>query len=302
MNTPVTLGLVGCGRWGKLILRDLLSLGCRVHVVARSETSRNHAIQGGCTSIVSSIAELPAIDGAVIATSTSTHYDCIQQLLPRNIPLYIEKPLTAALAEAHSLQPYADRLFVMDKWRYHSGVQTLAQLAQSGTLGTVQSLYCTRWGWRSHERDVDALWYLAPHDLAIILEILGFVPQVHLVRAEYHRGTLSGAVVILGDQPWAELRISETRERHQREIRVHGSAGFAILPDSYSTAIALYRTQDVPDGKAPEPEWLPVADDMPLLAELRAFVEYVQGGPAPKSSFADTLAMMTALERMHELV
>ena len=49
----VKIGLVGCGRWGKHILRDLVALGCDVTVVARSTVSRERASSGGATRIVS---------------------------------------------------------------------------------------------------------------------------------------------------------------------------------------------------------------------------------------------------------
>lgn len=300
-STPVTIGLVGCGSWGKLILRDLVALGCRVHVVARSADSRANATQFGGSSLVSSIEDLPAIDGAIVATPIDAHYECLRKLLPRAIPVFVEKPLVASLSHAESLKLHARHLFVMDKWRYHSGVLKLAALVRDGVLGEIQSLSCTRWGWRAHDRDVDALWYLLPHDLAIVLEILGFLPAVRFARHEHHRGTVSGGIALLGDAPWVELRVSESRERHYREVRVHGSEAFAVLPDSYSATIALYRTAHARNGPPPPPELLPVGDEMPLLAELRAFVAYLQGGVAPKSGFADALAIVATLERIHEL-
>jgi len=301
VSSPVTIGLVGCGSWGKLILRDLVALGCRVHVVVRSERSRANAKQYGASSLITSIEALPAIDGAVVAAPIEAHYECLQKLLPRAIPVFVEKPLVASLSQAESLKPYAQHIFVMDKWRYHQGVLKLAALVRDGVLGDIQSLSCTRWGWRSHERNVDALWYLLPHDLAIVLEILGFLPAVRFARYEHHRGTVSGGIALLGDSPWVELRVSESRERHSREVRVHGSEAFAILPDSYSSTIALYDTAHASNGQPPSPELLPVVDEMPLLAELRAFVAYLKGSVAPKSGFADALAIVATLERIHEL-
>jgi predicted dehydrogenase len=269
--------------------------------VARSERSRANATQFGGSSLVADIEVLPAVDGAVVATPIDKHYECLQKLMPRAIPVFVEKPLVASLSHAESLKPYARHIFVMDKWRYHQGVLKLAELVRSGALGQIQSLSCTRWGWRSHDRNVDALWYLLPHDLAIILEILGFLPAVRFARLEHHRDTVSGGIALLGDSPWVEIRVSESRERHQREVRVHGSEAFAILPDSYSPTIALYHTAHASNGHSPSPELIPVVDEMPLLAELHAFVAYLQGGVAPKSGFADALAIVAAVERIHEL-
>lgn len=61
------IGLVGCGNWGKNILCDLVSLGCKVTVVARSEASIQRAQDFGATRVVSSVSQLPRVDGISIA-------------------------------------------------------------------------------------------------------------------------------------------------------------------------------------------------------------------------------------------
>src|SRR5262249_46632918 len=176
MREGTTVGLVGCGSWGRFILRDLLTLGCRVTVVARTEASRERA--DGAAEIVGSIDELPEVEGIVVATPTSNHAEVVEESLARGVPVFVEKPLTNDVAKAERLAGAADgRLFVMDKWRYHPGVELLARLAQDGSLGEVVGLHTTRIGWGNAHDDVDATWVLAPHDLSIGLEILGHVPE-----------------------------------------------------------------------------------------------------------------------------
>ena len=73
----MVVGLVGCGDWGRHILRDLVALGCDVPVVARSQESIARAEEGGAAEIVASIASLPTLDGAVVATpATHTRRRC----------------------------------------------------------------------------------------------------------------------------------------------------------------------------------------------------------------------------------
>ena len=70
------------------------------------------------------VASLPALDGAVVATTTSTHARVVEELLERGVPVFCEKPLTDDADAAARLAARApDRLFVMDKWRYHPGVR-----------------------------------------------------------------------------------------------------------------------------------------------------------------------------------
>jgi predicted dehydrogenase len=91
------LSLVGCGTWGRHILRDLRTLGCRVHVVARSAESVERAREGGAASIVGSVAELPAVNGHVVATPTSTHAAIVGELVAtRAEPMFVEKPRARA--------------------------------------------------------------------------------------------------------------------------------------------------------------------------------------------------------------
>jgi D-arabinose 1-dehydrogenase-like Zn-dependent alcohol dehydrogenase len=71
-SDQVRVALVGCGRWGGHILRDLLAIGCDVPVVARSDESRERARGHGATEIVAHLGELPPVDAAVVATPTTT--------------------------------------------------------------------------------------------------------------------------------------------------------------------------------------------------------------------------------------
>ena len=95
MTKKLHLGLVGCGRWGRHILRDLLSLGCDVTVVSGSEVGRQNARNGGATEIVASVEHLPPVSGLVVATPASTHAEVIESLLEVNVPIFTEKPMTA---------------------------------------------------------------------------------------------------------------------------------------------------------------------------------------------------------------
>jgi predicted dehydrogenase len=295
---PPTVALVGCGRWGRHILRDLRTLGATVPVVARSSASRERALAGGADAIVSAIAELPRIDGAVVATPTPAHGEAIEALLDRGVPIFVEKPLTADPAAAERLATAADgRLFVMDKWRYHPGVEALAAIARSGELGRVTGLRLYRQSRGNPHSDTDAVWILAPHDLSIVLEILGSVPPARSAVAEWVGGELAGLVGRLGDDPWVTVDISSTATEHRREIRLVCEGGAAALTDGYAETIAVMRA----GALGAEPEQRPVGTELPLLLELRAFVEHLGGGPPPRSSAAEGLEIVRRVAELRAL-
>lgn len=294
MSRSARVGLAGCGRWGRYILRDLLSLGCSVSVVARSPESMARA--EGADTIVGSVRELPEVDGIVIATPTTTHATVIEHALERGVPVFVEKPLTNDPAAADRLAAAAgERLFVMDKWRYHPGVELLRDLARDGSLGAVRGLFTTRIGWGNPHDDVDAAWVLAPHDLSIALEILGELPGARAAVADLSGDDVQGLVGLLGERPWHRLEISVRSPERRREVQLVCEQGVALLADGYSEHVLVHR-----DG-ADEPERREIAAELPLLRELRAFVEHLQGGPPPRSSAAEGALVVRRIAELRAL-
>ena len=291
------VGLVGCGQWGRHILRDLRTLGCGVPVVARSEESRERAREGGADAIVPDLASLGAVDGIVVATTTTTHPEVVEEALELGVPVFVEKPLTADVAAARQLEATApDRLFVMDKWRYHPGVRELARIASSGELGGVVGIHTRRVTLGHRSTDVNTVWVHAPHDLAIALDVLGEVPEPRSAVPELVGGELVGLTAVFGEAPWMVLEVSTLAPGHRRELRLVCEEGVAQLDGGYAEAVVVGRAGSIHEDAV---ERRPIHGELPLLAELRAFVEHLQGGPPPLSSAADGVVIV---ERIAEMI
>jgi predicted dehydrogenase len=300
----LSLALVGCGRWGAHILRDLVTAGVRVVVVARDPSSIARARAGGAAAIVGSIDALPPVDGAVVATPTSTHAEVVLQLAREPFPIFCEKPLTDDPATAQQLVEIAgDRLFVMDKWRYHPGVLALAEIARSQELGPVFGVATERLGWGHPHADVDAAWILLPHDLAIGLEVLGEIPRPIAATAEVGERGLLALSGVLQERSWLRFEVSIRSPQHVRSVQLRCRDGVATLGGAYDDALRIDRTTGALRGAAAgEPELRAFEKTLPLATELNAFVDFVRGaGPAPKSSAAEGLRIVRAVAELRSL-
>jgi predicted dehydrogenase len=294
-----SVGLVGCGRWGRLILRDLIACGAQVHVVARSEASQSNARACGAASVVGDLAAIGAMDGFVVATPTASHAATIERLLTTGRPIFVEKPMTADLGSARRLVRAAgDRLFVMDKWRYHPAIEAMRAEIASGRAGEVLAIQTVRMGWGNPHDDVSALWILAPHDLAIALHLLGSLPRLRAVRPLTARNPSLGFTAFLAEDglPSIEMTIGIASPDHRRRCLVVGGRATMELRDGYDRQIFIR------DGEPGAPNAgarsVDVGDRMPLLAEIKRFLGYLAGGPAPLSSAADGLLVV---ERLSEI-
>lgn len=289
-----TIGLVGCGRWGRNILRDLLTLGHRVTVMARDEATRAAATELGAHHVVGTIRELPVLDGIVVATTIDSHAEVVDAVAERRVPIFVEKPLTSSSVDAERLVTnHGDHLYVMEKWRYHPGVIELARLARAGDLGEVKALHTRRRGWGNSHPDSDCSWVLAPHDLSIIDTVLGRIPPViDAVAVEQATGLEELTALLADANQIATLDLSTMSVQNDRRVEVVGSDASATLTGGWENHVLIRRK-----GRS-EAEAISTPGELPLLAELREFSDHLRGGPPPRATAADGARGVAAIEAM----
>jgi predicted dehydrogenase len=269
-------------------------LGCDVDVVARSEASINRARQGGARSIVGSIDALTPPDGVIVAVPTTVHAAVLDQVLQIGVPVFVEKPLTNDPVSAQRFQG-RDQLFVMDKWRYHPGIELLRVCVDDRRFGKMRGLQSVRHGLFNSHSDVDAIWILLPHDLSIILEVVGDIPAP--VAASGH--VINGEANLLGIlEGGVGIDVSSRSNVYRREVRVWFEDAVVTLSDAYVDFLDVRSTIG---GQEPAASRLPLSTRLPLEAELDAFLRYLGGGPPPRSSAAEGVLTVQRVQQLRDL-
>lgn len=182
----VNFGVVGYGYWGPNLVRNLFEVP-ETQVIAVSDMnkdrlklvkSRYPSIQ--VTTDFSELLSNPTIDAIAIATPVFTHYDLALQALQRGKHVMVEKPMTSTSEQAMQLIDEATRrklvLMVDHTFVYTGAVRKIKEIADSGKLGDILYYDSTRINLGLFQRDVDVIWDLAVHDLAIMDYILPATP------------------------------------------------------------------------------------------------------------------------------
>ena len=123
----------------------------------------------------------PALAGVVVATPARTHFTLARDALAAGKHVLVEKPLTMDLDEGAALIALARQqqltLMVGHVFEYNPAVRYIKTLIEQGELGEIFYLYSRRVNLGRVQSDVNALWSIAPHDISIVLYLLGQMPD-----------------------------------------------------------------------------------------------------------------------------
>src|SRR5258706_15532375 len=195
MLADLHFGIIGWGYWGPKIARNLDGLPhALVTMVADQDAHRLAPLTVNQpwfqTTTQAEEVFRADIDGVVIATPVRTHYRLAKAALLYGKHVLVEKPLTTSVAEAEELVELAAQmgriLMVGHTFEYSPAVNELRKLVKSGDLGKIYCIEAERVNLGLFRSDINVIWDLAPHDISILLYLLGQKPDRVKVQAHAH--------------------------------------------------------------------------------------------------------------------
>jgi predicted dehydrogenase len=324
----ISVAMVGLGYWGPNLLRNLAELeGVTVSAVCDLDVKRADKLrQRVCPGarVMADIEEVAAdthIDAVVVATPIATHHKLASQFLAAGKHVLVEKPLARTAAECEQLSELAARhhriLMVGHVFEYNAAVRRIKQYLDQGELGKLFYVYSQRVNLGRIQRDINALWSFAPHDVSIMNYWLGQDPVRVTARGfSYLNGGIEDVVFATLEYPGgvaAHFHLAWLDPRKVRLMTLVGSKKMLVYDDvSVDAKIQLYdkgvtglgETTEAPGSFAQFSHQVRLGDlvvptvpfNEPLQSECQHFFDCIRSGQQPLSDGHDGLRVVKALE------
>lgn len=305
------IAVIGCGYWGKNLVRNFYQLGALRMVCDESNECRLKAVElAPDCEIVSRPEDVfsSSVQAVVIATPAVTHFALVREALERGKDVFVEKPLALTYQEGIELARLARAneriLMVGHVLEYHPGILELRRLVASGELGKVRYIYSNRLSLGKIRREENILWSFAPHDIAVILRLVGEFPiEVVACGGTYISPNVADTTVtnlLFDNGVRAHIFVSWLHPFKEQRLVVVGSKKMASFDDVSKKLVVYDQHVDWNNGQ-PTPvsnpgEQIPFSADEPLRNECLAFLTSVNSRKSPLTDGDSGVAVLKVLQ------
>lgn len=311
------VAVAGCGHWGRNHVRNFAELGALVAVHDVDPAAAQNAATAFGVPVVSWAAVLddPDVDAVVIATPAAQHADMAREALLAGKDVFVEKPLALDTHDGQAVVDLAESLgrvlMVGHLLHYHPAFLKLAELVHGGRLGKLQYLYSNRLNFGKFRREEDILWSFAPHDVSMILHLVGSEPEtVETMASAYLQKEIADVTtthLTFRDGTFAHIFVSWLHPFKEHKLVVVGDQGMAVFDDAapwadklrfYAHAVAWH--DGAPEPTRAEPETVPLEEAEPLRMECAHFLDCVRTRARPRTDGREGLRVLSVLQSARE--
>jgi UDP-2-acetamido-3-amino-2,3-dideoxy-glucuronate N-acetyltransferase len=312
-KVSLNVAVVGNGYWGKNLVRNFLELGalrtvCDANALVDTNVREKHPELTFCRDY-SGVLSDDDIHAVVLATPAALHFDMAKQALQGGKDVFVEKPLALSVAEGSELVELAVKnrriLMVGHILQYHPAVRKLKELVDSGSLGRIEYLYSNRLNIGKIRTEENILWSFAPHDISVVLGLLGEEPESVTCEGGYYLSqsvadvTVSQFTFVSGVR--AHIFVSWLHPFKEQRLVVIGSEKMAVFDDTAANKLVLYPHRvewkdRIPTAVKADAEPVALEAAEPLRNECRHFLDCMVSRRIPLTDGREGLRVLRALD------
>jgi UDP-2-acetamido-3-amino-2,3-dideoxy-glucuronate N-acetyltransferase len=313
------VGVVGCGYWGKNLVRNFSELAslaaiCDSDGPRREDLSRTYHVPS--TAQFEELLALPEVEGVVIAAPAAHHFELTKQALLAGKDVFVEKPLALRVKDGEELVQLARRqsriLMVGHLLHYHPAIIALRRMIRDGELGRIEYISSSRLNLGRLRTEEDILWSFAPHDISAIVHLLEESPtNVAAQGVSYLNHPISDVTLTIlsfASGVKAHIFVSWLHPFKEQKLVIVGDRKMAVFDDTQSeTKLVLYPHRidwidRVPVARKMEGEIVPLSNDEPLRVECLHFLECIRNRKTPNTDGDNGLRVLKILHAASESI
>jgi len=307
------VSVVGAGYWGKNLVRNFHALGVLGTVCDLSEDTLTRVRQEyrvATTRDYDAVLTDPLVDAVVIAVPAAQHFELAAKALRAGKHVFVEKPLALTARDGKELVELAKEeglvLMVGHILEYHPAIVELNRLVREGHLGKIQYIYSSRLNLGKLRTEENILWSFAPHDISVILRLLGEVP-VHVTA---QGGTYLNPPIV--DTTLSTLEFASGVKAHifvswlhpfkEQRLCVIGTSKMAVFDDlEPEKKLVLYAHRinwldRKPVAERDGGQVISLPNEEPLRQECEHFLECVRHSSRPRTTGENALHVLEVLD------
>jgi UDP-2-acetamido-3-amino-2,3-dideoxy-glucuronate N-acetyltransferase len=294
------IGVVGCGYWGRNLVRNFYELGSLAAVCDAQESRLEEMRQLypiAATRRFDEMLTSSDVQAVAIAAPAAQHFELARKALLAGKDVFVEKPLALRVEEGEQLVNLAhDRsriLMVGHLLHYHPAIVELRRLIQHGELGKVEYISSSRLNLGKLRTEEDILWSFAPHDISAILHLLNETPvRVAAQGSSYLNHPISDVTLTIlnfTSGVKAHVFVSWLHPFKEQKLVIVGDRKMAVFDDTQTEKkLLLYShridwVDRVPIARKAEPEVVALNQEEPLRVECSHFIECVRERRSPRT-------------------
>ena len=311
------IAVLGCGHWGKNLVRNFSVLGHLEMVCDPAEAGRATATRIAPGVKISERFEdavtSPQVEAIAIAAPAIMHYSLAKAALQAGKDVFVEKPLCLDDREGEELVGLAAKagrvLMVGHLLQYHPCVLALHALLATGDLGKLHYITSNRLNLGQIRREENALWSFAPHDISVILSLAGgqLPDQVRCTGGDYLNRNVADTTLTafrFANGVRAHVFVSWLNPFKEQKMTVVGSSGLAVFDDTkpWAEKLIVYRQHitwtngQVPTANKVKGEPVVPPESEPLANECSHFIECCRDRRIPRTDGQEGLRVLRVLQ------
>ena len=319
-HKDINFAIIGLGYWGKNLLQSLTELNC-IHFACDTnptiiEQRKKEFPQITYITNLNDILSNPNINAVVISTPAVTHYEFVKKALIAQKDVFVEKPLALHVNQGEELVMLAKKmnkiLMVGHILQYHPAIVKLKEMIHSGELGKIQYIYSNRLNIGKLRVEENILWSFAPHDISIILMLVGEEPiKIKASGGSYLNDEIFDVTLTsleFRNKIKAHIFVSWLHPFKEQKLVVVGSQAMAVFDDVSKEKLFIYpHIIKWEDGKIPVAQkanytCVPFEEKEPLKEELKHFIECVVQRKNPRTDGHEGLRVLRVLENIEKAI